>query len=83
MQDIEQRLDYLESNNNLLQIQNKVLQATIKAMIRALPADLVDDIVESIQIAFEDIQAELNYENSPDIDLFHQVADEFFREKKY
>ncbi|VEJ21620.1 NGO1151 family protein [Neisseria animaloris] len=82
MNSIEQRLDYLEEANDVLRMQNHVLATAFKGMIRALPADLAEDVVESVQLAFEDALAELTYENSPYTDLFHDVTYAFFREKE-
>ncbi len=82
MSSIEQRLDYLEEANEAARMQNRVLATALKAMIRAMPADLAQDVVESVQLAFEDELAELSYENSPHVDLFHDVTYDFFREKQ-
>ncbi|EGV37153.1 NGO1151 family protein [Neisseria weaveri] len=82
MSSIEQRLDYLEESNEALRMQNHVLATALKGMIRALPAETAQDVVESIQLAFEDALAELDYEDSPNIDLFHDVTYAFFREKQ-
>lgn len=83
MSSIEQRLEYLEEANDTLRMQNLVLSTAIKGMIRALPSDLAADVVESIQLAFEDAVAELSYEDSPHTDLFHDVTYAFFREKNH
>ncbi|MFS6938150.1 NGO1151 family protein [Neisseria animaloris] len=83
MNSIEQRLDYLEEANDVLRMQNHVLATAFKGMIRALPADLAEDVVESVQLAFEDALAELTYEDSPHTDLFHDVTYAFFREKEH
>lgn len=83
MSNIEQRLDYLEESNDVLRMQNHVLATAFKGMIRALPADMAQDVVESVQLAFEDALAELNYEDSPHVDLFHDVTYAFFREKDH
>ncbi|OSI07710.1 Uncharacterised protein [Neisseria animaloris] len=82
MNSIEQRLDYLEEANDVLRMQNHVLATAFKGMIRALPADLAEEVVESVQLAFEDALAELTYEDSPHTDLFHDVTYAFFREKE-
>lgn len=83
MGSLEQRLEFLEEGNEVLRMQNKVLATALKGLIRALPADTAQDAVESIQLAFEDALAELSYENSPHIDLFHDVTYSFFREKEF
>ena len=51
-------------------------------MLRGLPAELAQDVVESVQLAFEDAVNELVYEDSPHVDLFHDVTYAFFREKE-
>lgn len=82
MSGIEQRLEYLEEAYDVLRMQNHVLSTALKGMVRALPADIAQDVVESVQLAFEDALAELNYEDSPYVDLFHDVTYAFFREKE-
>ncbi|STZ75492.1 NGO1151 family protein [Bergeriella denitrificans] len=82
MSSIEQRLDYLEEANDVLRMQNHVLSTALKGLIRALPPETAQDVVESIQLAFEDALAELSYEDSPHTDLFHDVTYAFFREKE-
>lgn len=82
MNGIEQRLEYLEEACDVLRMQNHVLATAFKGMVRALPADIAQDVVESVQLAFEDALAELNYEDSPHTDLFHDVTYAFFREKE-
>lgn len=82
MEDIERRLEYLEEANEALKMQNKVLVTAFKGMLRGLPAELVQDVVESVQLAFEDAVNELVYEDSPHVDLFHDVTYAFFREKE-
>ena len=68
MEDIERRLEYLEEANEALKMQNKVLVTAFKGMLRGL--------------AFEDAVNELVYEDSPHVDLFHDVTYAFFREKE-
>ncbi|MCQ9325914.1 MULTISPECIES: hypothetical protein [Neisseria] len=82
MNSIEQRLEYLEEACDVLRMQNHVLATAFKGMVRALPADIAQDVIESVQLAFEDALAELNYEDSPHTDLFHDVTYAFFREKE-
>lgn len=82
MNSIEQRLEYLEETYDVLRMQNHVLSTAFKGMVRALPTDIAQDVVESVQLAFEDALAELNYEDSPHVDLFHDVTYAFFREKE-
>ena len=82
MSSLEQRLDYLEEANDVLRMQKQVLATAFKGRISALPADIAQDVVESVQLAFEDALAELQYEDSPHVDLFHDVTYAFFREKE-
>lgn len=82
MNSFEQRLEYLEEANDVLRMQNHVLATALKGLIRALPAETANDVVESIQLAFEDALEELTYEDSPHTDLFHDVTYAFFREKE-
>ncbi|MCS4532981.1 MULTISPECIES: NGO1151 family protein [Neisseria] len=82
MNGMEQRLEYLEEAYEAVRMQNHVLATALKGMIRALPADIAQDVVESVQLAFEDALAELTYEDSPHVDLFHDVTYAFFREKE-
>ncbi len=83
MSSIEQRLEFLEESNDALRMQNRVLATAFKALLRALPPETAADAVESIQLAFEDTMAELSYEDSPHLDLFHDVTYAFFREKEH
>ena len=78
MENLEHRLDYLEAVCDTVKMQNRVLATALQATLRALP----QDIAESIQAAFEDELAELNYTNSTHADLFQDAADDFFREKR-
>lgn len=82
MSTVEQRLEYLEEANDALRMQNHVLATAFKAMVRALPPETAQDVVESVQLAFEDALAELSYEDSPHTDLFHDVTYAFFRERE-
>lgn len=82
MNSIEQRLEYLEEANDVLRMQNRVLATALKGLIRGLPAETAQDAVESIQLAFEEALAQLSYEESPHVDLFHDVTYAFFREKE-
>ena len=82
MSENEQKLDYLEEAQEVLRMQNRVLATALKGLIRALPAEIAQEAVESIQLAFEDELAELQYDKSPHTDLFHDVTYAFFREKQ-
>lgn len=79
---IEQRLEYLEESNEALRMQNRVLATAFKGMLRALPSDMAQDVIESIQIAFDDEVSQLNYEDSPHVELFYDMTYAFFREKE-
>lgn len=82
MDDFEQRLQYLETANENLRVQNRVLAAALKGFLQALPTTMAQDAAESIQAAFEDEAAELAYENEADADLFQDAVYEFFRNKR-
>ena len=82
MENLEQRLDYLEEANDILRMQNRVLATALQGFLRALPQDLAENAVESIQATFEDEVAELNYTNSVHADLFQDAVEEFFRDKR-
>lgn len=81
--DLTERLEYLEECNDTLQMQNRVLATAFKALLKGLPQDIAQDVVENIQAAFEDELAELEYSDSNRVDLFHDITHEFFREKRY
>lgn len=78
----EQAFEYMEESVARLRMQNRVLATALKGFLRALPADMAQDVVESVQAAFEDEMAELSYANSNDADLFQDAAEEFFRERR-
>lgn len=82
MEDLEQRLDYLEETNDMLLMQNRVLAAALQGFLRAMPPEMAENIVESVQAAFEDEVAELGYSNSVHTDLFQEAVDAFFRDKR-
>ena len=82
MEDLEQRLDYLEETNDMLLMQNRVLAAALQGFLRAMPPEMAENIVESVQAAFEDEVAELGYSNSVYADLFQEAVDTFFRDKR-
>ena len=82
MEDLEQRLDYLEETNDMLLMQNRVLAAALQGFLRAMPPEMAENIVESVQAAFEDEVAELGYSNSVHADLFKEAVDAFFRDKR-
>ena len=82
MEDWEQRLDYLEETNDMLLMQNRVLAAALQGFLRAMPQEMAENIVASVQAAFEDEVAELGYSNSVHADLFQEAVDAFFRDKR-
>lgn len=82
MRSLEQRLEHLEASNDYLLMQNRVLAAAFQGLFRALPPELAQDVAESVQLTFEDELAQLDYENSPHTDLFHEITYTFFREKR-
>lgn len=82
MSSIEQRLEFLEEAHEVVKMQNRILATALKALINSLPADTAAEAVENIQLAFEDELSELSYENSPHVDLFHDITYEFFRERQ-
>lgn len=82
MEDWEQRLDYLEETNDMLLMQNRVLAAALHGFLRAMPQEMAENIVASVQAAFEDEVAELGYSNSVHADLFQEAVETFFRDKR-
>lgn len=78
----ECRLDYLEESNEVLRMQNRVLATAFKGLLRALPANMAQDITESILLAFDDELAAIEYENQANAELFHDITYAFFREKQ-
>ncbi|MBR6877254.1 MAG: hypothetical protein IKN18_04115 [Neisseriaceae bacterium] len=81
MQNWEQRIDYLEESNDVLNMQNRVLATALKGLLRALPMEFSQEVIASIQAAFEDEMAQLSYENNYHADLFQDAVYDFFREK--
>lgn len=82
MDNLQQEFEYLEESVCALRMQNRVLAAALKGFLRALPPDMAQDVVESVQAAFEDEMAVLVYSDSNDADLFQDAAEEFFRERR-
>ncbi len=82
MHDTQQQLDYIEQTLEATRMQNRVLATAFKGLIRALPPQWAEEAVASIQAAFEDELAQLEYEDSPHTDLFHDVTYAFFRERE-
>ena len=79
---LQQEFEYLEESVCALRMQNRVLAAALKGFLRALPPDMAQDVVESVQAAFEDEMAVLAYSDSNDADLFQDAAEEFFCERR-
>lgn len=79
---LQQEFEYLEESVCALRMQNRVLAAALKGFLRALPPDMAQDVVESVQAAFEDEISALAYSDSNDADLFQDAAEEFFRERR-
>lgn len=82
MDNLQQEFEYLEESVCALRMQNCVLAAALKGFLRALPPDMAQDVMESVQAAFEDEMAALAYSDSNDADLFQDAAEEFFRERR-
>ena len=82
MDNLQQEFEYLEESVCVLRMQNRVLAAALKGFLRALPPDMAQDVVESVQAAFEEEMAALAYSDSNDADLFQDAAEEFFRERR-
>lgn len=82
MVQLEQRIDYLEESNELLRMQNRVLATAFKALIQSLPSDMAGDAVEAVRAAFDDEVAQLEYEDNPNVELFHDITYDFFRERR-
>lgn len=80
--ELEQRLEYLEEQQEILRMENRVLTTALKGIIKGLPQDLAGDVVESIQYMFENAVGELNYQEHPHADTFHDVTYDFFHEKE-
>ncbi len=81
MTQLEQRLEDLEAANDVLQAHNRVMAAVLRGLFRALPADWAQDAAESVQVAFEDELAQLEYENSPHTETFQEAAAAFWRSR--
>jgi len=78
MSTIEQRVEFLEERQEALLMQNKVLATALKGLLRALPADIAELATESIRTAFDNEIAELQYEENPQVELFHDATYAFF-----
>ena len=83
MSTIEQRVEFLEERQEALLMQNKVLATALKGLLRALPADIAELATESIRTAFDNEIAELQYEENPQVELFHDATNAFFHEREH
>lgn len=83
MAPFDQRIEFLEERQEALLMQNKVLATALKGLLRALPADLAELAIESIREAFDNELAELQYEENPQADLFHDATYDFFHEREH
>jgi hypothetical protein len=83
MAPFDQRIEFLEERQEALLMQNKVLATALKGLLRALPADLSELAIESIREAFDNALAELQYEENPQVDLFHDATYDFFHEREH
>ncbi len=79
--ELETRVQFLEEGIEVIKMQNRVLSVALKAMLRGLPNEIAQDVVEAIQMGFEDAVGELHYQEHPHVDLFHDVTYDFFQEK--
>ena len=79
MEDWQQRLEYLEESYDALRMQNRVLAAALRGLMKSLPADMQADAVESVQLAFENELSELSY--GSEADRFQDAVYAFFRER--
>ena len=80
--ELEKRLEFLEEQIEVVRMENRVLTSAIKGIDRGLPQDLAVDVIESIQFTFDNTSGELNYNNHPQADVFHDVTYDFFHEKE-
>ncbi|MCO6504530.1 MAG: hypothetical protein J6568_03820 [Snodgrassella sp.] len=83
MAPFDQRIEFLEERQEALLMQNKVLATALKGLLRALPADLAELAIKSIREAFDNELAELQYEENPQADLFHDATYDFFHEREH
>ncbi len=83
MSTIEQRIDFLEESNEALIMQNLVLATALKGLLRALPSDMAELATESIRTAFDNEIAQLQYEENPQVELFHDATYAFFHEREH
>lgn len=78
-----QRIEFLEEQQEALLMQNKVLATALKGLLRALPADIAELATESIRLAFDHEVAQMEYEENPQVELFHDATYAFFHEREH
>lgn len=83
MSTIEQRIEFLEETNEALIMQNRVLATALKGLLRALPSDMAELATESIRTAFDNEIAQLQYEENPQVESFHDATYAFFHEREH
>ena len=82
MDEISQRISYLEEAVEVLRTQNLVLATALRSLIQGLPAEAAADVVEAVRLSFDDELARLEYEDSPQSDVFHDAVHAFFGERR-
>ena len=83
MEEINQRISYLEESCEALRVQNLVLGSALKSLLRSLPPDMAQDVLEAVRAGFDDELARLEYSDSAQNELFHDATYAFFGEKNY
>lgn len=83
MKHLENRIEYLEESYESLHMQNRVLAAALKGLLRSLPQELSAAAIESIKLAFDEEIASLEYEENPQTDLFYDATYDFFKEREH
>ncbi len=79
----DQRIEFLEEQQEALLMQNKVLATALKGLLRALPTDIAELATESIRLGFDHEVAQLEYEENPQVELFHDATYAFFHEREH
>ena len=83
MEEINQRISYLEESCETLRVQNLVLGSALKSLLRSLPPDMAQDVLEAVRAGFDDELVRLEYSDSAQSELFHDATYAFFGEKNY
>ena len=83
MEEINQRISYLEESCEALHVQNLVLGSALKSLLRSLPPEMAQDVLEAVRAGFDDELARLEYADSAQSELFHDATYAFFGEKNY